>query len=291
MLERHPFGEAKCDKVDAEALLASMKDLDRSVAPTQFPPGSDKAKEHLGKFLDRIKNYQNRNKIDEVAQSDLSPYLHFGQISAQRVIMEAIALKKAKSALKEPIDEFIEEIFIRRELADNFCHYNAQYDSIAGAADWARETLALHSKDKREYVYTQEQFEKALTHDKLWNAAQNQMVTKGKMQGFMRMYWCKKILEWASSPEEALRIGIYLNDKYNLDGRDPNGYVGVMWSVCGVHDMGFAERPVFGKIRFMNYDGCLRKFKQKGIDTYIKANPGPNDAKSSGPLDGFVKKK
>ncbi|XP_061654027.1 CPD photolyase isoform X3 [Phyllopteryx taeniolatus] len=129
-----------------------------------------------------------------------------------------------------------------------------------GAYEWAQKSLKDHAKDKRPYLYTREQLEKANTHDKLWNAAQYQMVSEGKMHGFLRMYWAKKILEWTSSPEEALSIALYLNDRYELDGQDPNGFVGCMWSICGIHDRGWAERPVFGKIRYMNYKGCLRKF-------------------------------
>merc|ERR1719203_2618400 len=156
--------------------------------------------------------------------------------------------------------EFLEEAVVRRELSDNFCFYNQKYDSISGAAEWAQLSLQKHASDKREYLYTESQLEKAQTHDALWNAAQNELRGAGKMHGFMRMYWAKKILEWTKSPEEALKIGIKLNDKYSLDGQDPNGYVGMAWSVMGVHDMGWTERPIFGKIRYMNYAGCKRKF-------------------------------
>lgn len=147
------------------------------------------------------------------------------------------------------------------ELSDNFCFYNPKYDSLDGAAEWARLSLLKHAKDKREYVYSEQQLETAKTHDPLWNAAQNELRGAGKMHGFLRMYWAKKILEWTCSPQEALRIGIKLNDKYSLDGRDPNGYVGVAWSIYGAHDMGWTERPIFGKIRYMNYNGCKKKFK------------------------------
>lgn len=132
--------------------------------------------------------------------------------------------------------------------------------------EWAIKTLNDHRKDKRDYVYEDDKFENAKTHDKLWNAAQLQLVREGKMHGFMRMYWAKKILEWTKSPEDALRIAIHLNDKYSLDGRDPNGYVGCMWSICGLHDQGWAERKVFGKIRYMNEAGCRRKFD---VSSYI----------------------
>ncbi|XP_073215205.1 deoxyribodipyrimidine photo-lyase-like isoform X3 [Lepidochelys kempii] len=129
-----------------------------------------------------------------------------------------------------------------------------------GAYDWAKTTLKLHAQDKRSHLYELKQLEEGKTHDPLWNAAQLQMVHEGKMHGFLRMYWAKKILEWTRSPEEALKFAIYLNDRYELDGRDPNGYVGCMWSICGIHDQGWAERAVFGKIRYMNYAGCKRKF-------------------------------
>jgi deoxyribodipyrimidine photo-lyase len=109
-------------------------------------------------------------------------------------------------------------------------------------------------------VYTREQFEESKTHDELWNAAQRQLVLEGKMHGFMRMYWAKKVLEWTDSPEKGLEEALYLNDHYSLDGNDANGYVGCMWSICGVHDQGWTERAVFGKIRYMNYNGCKRKF-------------------------------
>jgi len=156
---------------------------------------------------------------------------------------------------------------VRRELSDNFCFYNQHYDSLTGAAAWAQvgdahiamhnndmdnwnqESLAAHAADKRDYVYTRQQFEAAQTHDALWNAAQTQLAVEGKMHGFMRMYWAKKILEWSPSAAQALETSIYLNDRYSLDGRDPNGYVGCMWSICGVHDMGWQERPVYGKVQ------------------------------------------
>ncbi|KAG4403893.1 hypothetical protein GLYMA_01G212300v4 [Glycine max] len=134
------------------------------------------------------------------------------------------------------IDAFLEELIVRRELADNYCFYQPHYDSLKGAWAWAQNTLIEHATDKREHIYTREQLEKTLTADPLWNASQLETVHYGKMHGFTRMYWAKKILEWTRGPEEALEISLYLNDKYELDGRDPNGYVGCMWSICGVHD-------------------------------------------------------
>ena len=134
---------------------------------------------------------------------------------------------------------------------------------------WARESLDEHSEDPREYVYSPEEFEKAKTHDPLWNAAQLGMVSQGKMHGYMRMYWAKKILEWTDSPENAIKIAIYLNDKYSLDGRDPNGYAGIAWSIGGVHDRAWKERPIYGKVRYMNYKGTKRKFD---VNEYIASN-------------------
>ena len=165
------------------------------------------------------------------------------------------------------MESFFEELVVRRELADNFCWYSPKYDTLEGQKyDWARDTLRDHANDKRDRVYTLEQFEQGKTHDKLWNAAQLELVHGGKMHGFMRMYWAKKILEWTASPEQALEFAIHLNDKYSLDGRDPSGYVGCAWSIVGVHDQGWKERAVFGKIRYMAYSGCEKKFK---IPDYI----------------------
>jgi deoxyribodipyrimidine photo-lyase len=158
------------------------------------------------------------------------------------------------------IGSFLEELIVRRELSDNFCFYNSYYDSVVGFQDWALKTLEAHRRDPRPYLYSPVQLEKARTHDLFWNAAQRQMVQTGKMHGYMRMYWAKKILEWTPSPEEAMEIAIELNDRYELDGRDPNGYAGIAWSIGGVHDRAWAERPVFGKVRYMNEAGLRRKF-------------------------------
>ncbi|XP_074317772.1 deoxyribodipyrimidine photo-lyase [Silene latifolia] len=237
-------------------------------------PGETAALEVLkgskdGFLTKRLKTYAlgRNNPMKPRALSGLSPYLHFGQISAQRCAFEA---RQVRQLSPEAVDSFLEELIVRRELADNFCYYQPHYDSLMGAWEWARKTLMDHATDKREHLYTREQLEKAQTADHLWNASQMEMVTFGKMHGFMRMYWAKKILEWTSGPEKALEIAIYLNDKYEIDGRDPSGYVGCMWSICGVHDQGWKERPVFGKIRYMNYAGCKRKFDVDGYITYVK---------------------
>ncbi len=194
--------------------------------------------------------------------SHLSPYLHFGHLSAQRVALHV----RAAAAPRDDKEAYLEELIVRRELADNFCHYNPKYDTVAGAHAWAQQTIAEHVGDAREYVYTRTQFEAGQTHDSLWNAAQLQMVTDGKMHGFMRMYWAKKILEWTPDVQTAITTALFLNDKYELDGNDPNGVVGVMWSVCGVHDRAWSNRPVFGKVRYMNHSGCKRKFDIKAYE-------------------------
>ncbi|XP_057978168.1 deoxyribodipyrimidine photo-lyase isoform X2 [Malania oleifera] len=213
-------------------------------------PGEHAAMEVLmgskdGFLTKRLNNYSTdrNNPLKPRALSGLSPYLHFGQISAQRCALVARNVRKLSS---QAVDAFLEELIVRRELADNFCFYQHHYDSLQGAWEWARKTLMDHASDKREHIYTREQLEKAQTADPLWNASQLEMVHFGKMHGFMRMYWAKKILEWTCGPEEALATSIYLNDK------------------------GWQERPIFGKIRYMNYAGCKRKFDVDGYIAYVK---------------------
>ncbi len=158
-------------------------------------------------------------------------------------------------------------MIIRRELSDNYCHYNEQYDSLANIPAWAAATLDAHRKDEREIIYDLDELENAQTSDPLWNAAHNQMRFTGKMHGYMRMYWAKKMAAWTARPETALEYSLYLNDKYELDGRDPNGYAGCAWSIGAVHDRAWADRPVTGKIRYMNENGARRKFD---VRTYIR---------------------
>ncbi|GJR79069.1 deoxyribodipyrimidine photo-lyase [Tanacetum coccineum] len=233
-------------------------------------PGEIAALETLNGFVTaKLENYatDRNNPFKPKATSGLSPYLHFGQISAQRCALEA---RKLRKAYPQAVDKFLDELIVWRELADNYCYYEPHYDSFQGAWDWGRTTLIDHAFDKRQHIYTFEQLEKAQTADPLWNASQLEMMHYGKMHGYMRMYWAKKILEWTSSPQEAVEIAVYLNDKYHIDGRDPNGYAGIMWSICGVHDNGFQERPVYGKIRSMSYAGCTRKFNVDGYIAYVK---------------------
>ncbi|CAJ1071952.1 CPD photolyase [Xyrichtys novacula] len=260
LVEKHPYTATRTAKhIDWDETLTSLK-VDRTVGETEWAkPGTKAGIAMLESFIDvRLKLFDTqRNDPNAPALSQLSPWIRFGHLSAQRV---ALQVQHSGRKAGVSVASYIEELVVRRELTDNFCFYNKKYDSVEGAYEWAQKTLKDHAKDKRPYLYSREQLEKAKTHDKLWNAAQYQMVIEGKMHGFLRMYWAKKILEWTSSPEEALSIALYLNDRYELDGQDPNGFVGCMWSICGIHDQGWAERPIFGKIRYMNYKGCLRKF-------------------------------
>ena len=230
-------------------------DIDKNVKPIdRFIGGTEQAKALLKDFLEnKIKNYASqRNDPNLDSTSNLSPYLHFGQISPVFIALETMKLKKG-------FEEFLEELIVRRELSMNYVYYNERYDSIKGVQNWALESLEKHRSDKREYIYSKDEFENAETHDEYWNAAQKQMVQTGKMHGYMRMYWGKKIIEWTKKPEDAFNIALFLNNKYELDGRDPNGFTGVAWCF-GKHDRPWIERPIFGKIRYMNANGLKRKF-------------------------------
>jgi deoxyribodipyrimidine photo-lyase len=258
-LSRHPIRwEGERPEISWENLTASLK-IDFSVEEVSWlPPGERGAFAQLEHFLKhKLPFYhERRNDPTQDGQSDLSPYLHFGQLAPQRVALE-VENCKGNDASREA---FLEELIVRRELSDNFCFYQPHYDTFAGFPAWAQKTLSQHRADRREYLYSPEALESARTHDELWNAAQREMVQRGKMHGYMRMYWAKKLLEWTASPEEAQAQAIYLNDKYELDGRDPNGYAGIAWSIGGVHDRAWFERPIFGKIRYMSYKGCRSKF-------------------------------
>ncbi len=270
----------KPKEINWENMLSDFPDKSTPES-TDFLPGEKEAKKVLSRFLeDKIRGYaEKRNDPLQDFQSNLSPYLHYGQISALRIALEALKilnlpfekvfhpLKNAASSKTEHVSAFLEELIVRRELADNFCFYNEKYDSFDGFPDWAKNSLTDAKGDEREFVYTKKEFEEAKTHDNLWNACQREMVLTGKMHGYMRMYWAKKILEWTKSPEEALKIAIYLNDKYELDGRDPNGYAGIAWSIGGVHDRAWFPRKVFGLVRYMARSGCDKKFDTKA---YIK---------------------
>jgi len=264
-LRKHPIAwRSKTAKTNWSKPI-KLLEVDRSIPEVDWiMPGEKAAHRALRHFVkNRLAHYERlRNDPTEDGQSNLSPYLHFGHLSAQRVALQV----QSSDAKRKAKEAFLEELIVRRELSDNLCFYNKDYDSTACFPDWAGKSLADHQKDRRTYTYSCKQFEDAATHDDLWNAAQIEMVKTGKMHGYMRMYWGKKILEWTPTAEEALNVAIYLNDKYELDGRDPNGYAGVAWSIGGVHDRPWFERPIFGKVRYMSYGGCKSKF---GVKAYI----------------------
>lgn len=267
---KHPHRFAgKVTKINWHKLLTDLP-LNDAVAQVSIASGAKAAKVRLREFTQsRLDDYHvERNDPTKNGVSGLSPYLHFGQLSAQKVALE---VSKAYENNKEAREAFLEELIVRRELADNYCFYNENYDKLEGAHAWAQKSLLEHKNDPREHLYTKKQLESASTHDDLWNAMQMQMVKEGKMHGWCRMYWAKKILEWTPDVQTAIDIAIYLNDKYELDGNDPNGYVGVMWSICGVHDRAWGDRSIFGKVRYMNYSGAKRKFD---IKTYIERYGG-----------------
>jgi len=234
----------------------SKLDIDESVkAVESYKGGGREAEKFLDEFIGhKLGGYADHsNDPAKDYLSHMSPYLHFGQISPLYVAL------KVKEKGGPGVDEYLEQLIVRRELAYNFVYYNDDYRSLECLPDWAQETLEKHSDDKREYQYSREEFEKAETHDEYWNAAQKEMLKNGKMHGYMRMYWGKKILEWSETPKEAYETALYLNNKYELDGRDPNGYAGVAWCF-GKHDQGWKEREVYGKVRYMSSSGLERKF-------------------------------
>ncbi|NTV05395.1 MAG: deoxyribodipyrimidine photo-lyase [Chlorobiaceae bacterium] len=260
--------------VDWNDVCRKLK-ADPAVPPVEWlKPGEKAGEACLDSFLrGRLASYaEQRNDPNAEATSHLSPYLHFGQISAQFV---AIKTKKSK-APEAGRNAFLEELIIRRELAENFCCHNKHYDSYEGIPEWARESLKQHGGDRREYLYSGEDFAAAKTHERLWNAAQLELTKTGVIHGYMRMYWAKKILEWSETPEQAFETAIALNDRYALDGRDPNGYAGISWSIGGLHDRPWFDRPVYGKIRYMNASGCARKFD---VNRYITRNEGCSEQK------------
>ena len=257
------------DLSDIDGIIGSMN-IDRSVPPVGWlTGGAAEAKRLLKKFithkLDMVPD--NRNDPTKDCVSHLGPYLHFGQISPLHVALEVM---KTKSPGR---DIFLEELIVRRELAINFTHYNEQYDSIRCLPDWAQRTLGEHSGDRRDYCYSMDQLEGARTHDRYWNAAQRELVRRGKMHVYMRMYWGKKILEWSPAPEAAYTAALYLNNRYSLDGRDPSGFAGVAWCF-GKHDRAWGERHVFGKVRYMNDRGLERKFDMERYVEMVEESSG-----------------
>jgi len=265
------------DPKKPEKVLETLN-IDRSVKRVDsFTGGTLVARDHLRRFIvGHLDGYgSGRNDPAQPRVSYLSPYLHFGHISPVEVALKVLAAKKGS---EEDKTAFLEELIVRRELAINFVYYEKNYDSYTCLPDWARKTLAQHSKDTRSYLYTRPELEQAHTHDRYWNAAMREMRATGYMHNYMRMYWGKKILEWSNTPEHAYATTLALNNKYFLDGRDPNSYASVAW-IFGLHDRAWKEREVFGKVRYMNARGLERKFDIDGyvsrVEKLTKESTGP----------------
>jgi deoxyribodipyrimidine photo-lyase len=245
--------------------------VDASVSPVSAPKGGTKeALKSLRRFVAyKLKGYStNRNRPDLDGTSRLSPYLHFGHIGPHTV---ALAVQESAAPLPDR-RAFLEELIVRRELAHNFVRFNPSYETLRSGEPWADRTLRTHASDSRRYLYGEAQLEHAETHDPLWNAAQKQMVLTGWMHGYLRMYWAKKIFEWSPSAAAAYDVAVRLNDRYELDGRDPNGYAGIAWAIVGKHDRAWGpERPIYGKIRYMSYESTSRKFNSKAYIAKIAA--------------------
>ncbi|MDB5351677.1 MAG: phr [Planctomycetota bacterium] len=248
-----PVGEG----IEPDALLNSLH-VGGVGEVADYRGGPAEAMRRLQRFLkDRLPRYATeRNEPTPYMTSELSAHLHFGHISPTTI---ALAVRDSGAA-QESIDAFLEELIVRRELAINFVARNPDYDRLEGCAAWGLKTLAKHRDDPRPVLYSAETLERGETSDLLWNAAQKEMVLTGRMHNYLRMYWAKKILEWSPDPETAFAIALDLNDRYEMDGRDPNGYAGIAWAIGGKHDRPWAERQIFGTIRFMSGASTGRKF-------------------------------
>ncbi len=263
-----------------QSLLARLP-IDHETRPSAIEGGHTAGRRRLMDFLRRkLSRYPaERNEPDLDATSGLSPYLHFGHLSVHEVFLELAQLEDWRPGklpfqstgarqgswnMSGPAENFLDELVTWREAGFNFCSHRADYDRYDSLPLWARTTLERHARDERERLYTLEEFDSATTHDPLWNAAQNQIVREGRMHNYMRMLWGKKILEWSRSPREAARIMTELNNKYGIDGRDPNSYSGIFW-VLGRYDRPWGpERPVFGTVRYMSSQNTARKLSVRG---------------------------
>jgi deoxyribodipyrimidine photo-lyase len=265
--------------------------IDQSVSAASVSGGSAAASERLTAFVShRLAEYAElRNHPDSDAASGLSPYLHFGHISAHEAVHAVLQAESWSPdrvnpgargrrsgwwGISESAESFLDELITWRELGYNMCALEPKYAEYGSLPEWARATLEAHADDVRPYVYSLEEFEEARTHDALWNAAQRQLLTEGRMHNYLRMLWGKKILEWSPSPELALEIMIELNNRYALDGRDPNSYSGIFW-VLGRYDRPWGpERPVLGKVRYMTSENTARKLRVKEyIERYTSHRP------------------
>jgi deoxyribodipyrimidine photo-lyase len=255
-------------------ITAGFSKLDRSVKPVDtFIGGTRAALKRLREFVrsDLAGYDESRNHPEAAGTSRLSPYLHFGNIGP---ITIALAVNKAVTAGKVSEvtgERFLEQLIAWRELAVLFVRHEANYDNWECAAPWARKSLIEHAGDDRPYRYSFEQLERGDTHDDLWNAAQREMVATGWMHNYMRMYWAKKILEWSPDPATAFDWAVILNDRYELDGHDPNGYAGIAWAIVGKLDRPWFNRPIFGLVRSMTAASTARKFN---AEAYIEQHRG-----------------
>jgi len=252
-----PAFHTEVTAANIQQLVASCE-IDHSVAPSsEYRGGSLAAETLLENFLEhKLRRYATgRNEPSEKATSDMSPYLHFGQISALEIALRVSAYAKDHKLIA---DEYLEELIVRRELAFNYARFVDDPGDLKNLPDWCQLNMQKHAKDKRSIVYKPEQFERAETHDDLWNACQREMLEQGKIQGYYRMYWGKKVIEWSRTYQEAAQTMIDIHGRYALDGRDPNTYTNIFWCF-GLHDRPWPERLVFGKMRFMSLDGMKRK--------------------------------
>jgi deoxyribodipyrimidine photo-lyase len=257
----HPSDENSwpgMDLTEIDGILEEL-DLDRSVpaVSTFFKGGPEEARKRLQDFitygLARYTRNRNQPQTDDI--SHMSLYLHFGQISP---VALALAIRDASTGGQEDRDAYLEELTVRRELAVNFVHYTPDYDQYTCLPAWAQKSLSEHAADKRPVVYDRQTLEAGRTHDPYWNAAMAEMRATGFMHNYMRMYWGKKVLEWSPSPREAYETLLFLNNRYFIDGRDPNSFAGVGW-VFGLHDRAWFQRDIFGKVRYMAASGLERK--------------------------------
>jgi deoxyribodipyrimidine photo-lyase len=276
---QHPWRKPKSLETYSldQDITAGFKTLDRTVGPVDtFTGGTHAALKHLRDFIAHgLKDYdENRNHPELNGTSRLSPYLHFGNIGPLTI---ALAIEQARSeskASRATCDRFLDQVIAWRELSVLFVKYNPNYDNWECAEPWARKTLIEHTADPRAHRYTFEQLDRAETGDDLWNAAQRQMVTEGWMHNYMRMYWAKMILAWAPDPARAYEWAVTMNDRYELDGRDPNGYQGIAWAIVGKHDRPWFNRPIFGLVRPMSGASTAKKFDSKAyIARYSPQSP------------------
>jgi len=267
----------------SEGSLALLP-MDHSVKSADLCGGASAAENLLRTFIDwKLSRYSGqRNQPQRDVASGLSPHLHFGHISPHEAFIEiahsqhwhpgtvtgpAQGKRSGWWGMDGNAEAFLDQLVTWRELGFNACSHLHGYDRYESLPPWALETLGKHAGDPRAHLYSYEEFESVRTHDRLWNAAQTQLVREGRIHNYLRMLWGKKILEWTPSPETALKVMIELNNKYALDGRDPNSYSGIFW-ILGRYDRPWGpERPVFGKVRYMSSENTARKVR---VAEYIR---------------------